>query len=132
MTSKLSACISACFALVGLVGCSTTSDHIGAGDIQLKVGRKYTLRREAIIVANRGLINSIENPDHRIRDYKPYEDYDPYYTMPLGVLPEGTVIEVKQIRFSRRNDFLVVGEITTGEYKKKSVTPYTAGVIKCG
>ena len=29
-----------CLALLGLAGCSTTSDHIGSGDVQLKVGRK--------------------------------------------------------------------------------------------
>src|ERR1043166_166771 len=79
MSLKLSVGVCLCLAL--LAGCSTPSDHIGARDTQLKVGRKYTLRTEAIIVANRGLINSIENPDHRLQDYKPYEDYDPYYTM---------------------------------------------------
>jgi len=130
-TSKISTSVWMCLALLGLAGCSTVSDHIGSGDVQLKVGGKYALQRDAIILANRGYINSIENPDRNIQDYTPHKDYDPYYIMPLGVLPGGTVIEVNEIRFYRRNRFLVVGEIKTGEYKKKPVTPYTAtkGVI---
>ncbi len=130
-TSKISTSVCVCLALLGLAGCSTVSDHIGSGDVQLKVGGKYALQRDAIVLANRGYINSIENPDRNIQDYTPHKDYDPYYIMPLGVLPGGTVIEVNEIRFYRRNRFLVVGEIKTGEYKKKPVTPYTAtkGVI---
>ena len=88
-----------CLALLGLAGCSTVSDHIGSGHVQLKVGGKYALQKDAIILANRGYINSIENPDRNIQDYTPHKDYDPYYTMPLGVLPGGTVIEVNEIRF---------------------------------
>src|SRR2546430_1550586 len=115
-----------CLALLGLAGCSTASDHIGSGDVQLKVGRKYALQRDAILLANRGYVDSIENPDRNIQDYKPYRDYHPYYTKPRGVLPGGTVIEVEKIRFFKRNQFLVMGEIKTGAYKKQAVTPYTA------
>ena len=125
-SSSLPIFICLCLALLGLAGCSTTSDHIGSGDVQLKVGRKYTLQRDAILLANRGYIDSIENPDHNIQDYKPYRDYHPYYTGPRGVLPGGTVIEVEKIRFFKRNQFLVIGEIKTGAYKKQAVTPYTA------
>ena len=123
--SSLPIFICLCLALLGLAGCSTPSDHIGSGDVQLKVGRKYTLQRDAILLANRGYVDSIENPDRNIQDYKPYRDYHPYYTGPRGVLPGGTVIEVEKIRFFKRNQFLVMGEIKTGDYKKQTVTPYT-------
>ena len=86
--SSLPLFICLCLALLGLAGCSTASDHIGSGDVQLQVGRKYALQRDAILLANRGYIDSIENPDRNIQDYQPYRDYHRYYTKPRGILAD--------------------------------------------
>jgi hypothetical protein len=69
-------------------------------------------------------MDSIANPDYRIESYKPYEDYDPYWTKPRGVLPAGTVIEVREIRFFKHNQFRVLGEIMTGTYKRQAIGAY--------
>jgi hypothetical protein len=110
--------------VVCLAGCSTTSDHIGSDSLRLKVGQKYVLKRDAILLANRGAVNSIENPDYSLENYKAYKDFDPYWTQPIGVLPTGTVIEVKEIRFFKHGQFRVMGEIMTGKYKRQAVGAY--------
>ena len=111
-------------AVLCLTGCSTTSDHIGSDGLQLKLGQKYELKRDAILLANRGAVDSIENPDYIIESYKAYVDFDPYWTKPRGVLPAGTVLEVREIRFFKHNRFRVMGEIVTGKYKPKAVGAY--------
>ena len=112
--------------MLGFVGCSTTVSHIESNSAQLKVGKKYLLRREAILLANRGLMDSIENPNYSLQNYKPYENYHPYYTKPIGVLSAGTAIEVKDIRFFRRNQLRVIGEIKTGPYVRERLTFWRA------
>lgn len=76
------------------------------------------------MLGNRGTIDSIENPDYRIEDYKAYKNYDPYYTAPRGVLPAGTVIEVKEIRVFKGGYYDVEGEILSGKYKRQRLTVY--------
>jgi len=107
-----------------LVGCSTTPHQIGSADCRLTVGQQYFLKRNAILLANRGLIDSIENPNHTFENYKPHRDYDPYYVQPIGVLPAGTVLEVKRIRVFKNSHFDVRGEILSGEYKRQPVRAY--------
>ena len=111
--------------LLSVGGCSTTSDRIGGGELSLQVGKRYALRREALIVANRGLIDSIENPDYTMQTYPRY----PYRTNPLGVLPRGTIIEVRKIELLSHNRFEATGEAMTGEFKRQ-LTAYnvTKGV----
>ncbi len=109
---------------LGVVGCSTTVERVSQGDVQLVVGRKYALQRPAILLAKRGMIDSIENPDRVIENYKPSRDYDPYDTKPMGVLSAGTLIEVRELRQYRDGDFLVTGEIVTGLYKRQVSNSY--------
>ena len=63
-----------CLVMVCLAGCSTTSDHIGSDSLRLKVGQTYVLKRDAILLANRGTVNSIENPDYTLENYKANQD----------------------------------------------------------
>ncbi|MBI3852390.1 MAG: hypothetical protein HY298_19205 [Verrucomicrobia bacterium] len=117
--------------MLAFVGCSTSVSHVGSNDAHLTIGKRYLLQREAILLANRGLMDSVENPNYNLQNYKPYEDYHPYYIQPIGVLPKGTLIEVKEIRLYRRNQFLVIGEIKTGPYVRErlSVWRIIKGVI---
>ncbi len=110
--------------LLGVVGCSTAVKRIGQDDVQLAVGKKYTLQRPAILLARRGAIDSVENPDRVIESYRPHQDYDPYDTKPLGVLSAGTLIEVKELRLFRDGEFLVTGEIVSGPYKRQVSNAY--------
>jgi hypothetical protein len=124
---------SLCLAILCFAGCSTTSDHIGTRDLQLKVGQKYELKRDAILLANRGRMDSIESPDYKIETYKPNKDFDPYWTKPIGVLTAGTEIEVKEIYFFKHDRFQVLGEIITGQYKRQAVGAYdTLKVVTVG
>jgi hypothetical protein len=116
--------VSFCLAIVYLAGCSTASDQIGSDGFGLKVGKQYVLKRDAILLSHRGLADSIENPDYSLADYKAYRDYSPYDTLPIGVLPSGTVIQVKEIRLFRHDNFRVMGEIMTGKYKRQPVDAY--------
>ena len=109
-----------------LVGCSTNRSQLGSGDSQLVVGKKYVLRRDAILLERRGLIDAIENPEHKLENYKPYKDYDPYYLQPKGVLPAGTVLQVKKLRTFKDDSFEVEGEILSGKYKRQPVGAYAA------
>ena len=118
------AIVGLCLAMVCLAGCSTTSDHIGSDSLRLKVGQTYVLKRDAILLANRGTVNSIENPDYTLENYKAYKDFDPYWAQPIGVLPTGTVIEVKEIRLFKHDQFRVMGEIRTGKYQRQDVGAY--------
>jgi len=111
-------------ALLGAIGCSTTADRIGQGGSQLVVGQNYMLQRPAILLAKRGMIDSIENPDRVIESYEPYQDYHPYDTKPLGVLSVGTLIEVKALRLFRDGEFIVTGEIVSGPYKRQVSNAY--------
>jgi hypothetical protein len=114
------------FAVLCLVGCSTVLHQIGSGDRQVTVGQQYALKRDAILLAHRGLINSVENPDYTFDSYKPYQDYSPYDTRPIAVLPAGTVLKVKKIRMFKGGDFDVQGEILSGKYKRQPVSAYDA------
>jgi hypothetical protein len=113
-----------CMVFVCLAGCSTTSDQIGSDQLVLKVGKQYVLKRDAILLARRGLTDSIENPDYNLADFKADRDYSSYDTRPIGVLPSGTVIQVKEIRLFKDDDFRVMGEIVTGNYKRQPVRAY--------
>jgi hypothetical protein len=115
-----------CVAVLCIAGCSTVPRQIGSSDAQLTVGQKYVLKRDAILLGRRGLINSIESPDYAFESYQPYRDYDPYYVQPIGVVPAGTVIEVKKIRMFKGDRFDVEGEILSGEYKRQPVSVYGA------
>jgi hypothetical protein len=117
----VSAVLCLLIALLFTTGCSTTSNHIGSDRIQLNTGSKYLLQRDAILLANRGAIDSIENPDYKIEDYKPYQHYNPYYTKPIGVLRAGTILQVREIKTSKNGQFRAVGEILSGEYKRKKL-----------
>jgi hypothetical protein len=110
--------------LLVFLGCFTTVERISQGDVQLVVGKKYMLQRPAILLARRGMIDSVENPDRVIENYKPYQDYDPYDTRPLGVLSVGTLIEVKELRLFRDGEILVTGEIVSGPYKRQVSNGY--------
>jgi len=107
-----------------LLGCATAPRQIGSGDTHLAVGQKYVLKRDAILLERRGLIESIENPELSFDDYKPYRDYDPYYVRPISILPAGTLLEVKKIRTFKGDHFDVEGEILSGEHKYQSPSPY--------
>jgi hypothetical protein len=109
-----------------LIGCSTTRSKLGSGDSQLVVGKKYVLRRDAILLERRGSIASIENPDYKLENYQPYKNYDPYSIRPRGVLPAGTILQVKRIRKFKNDSFDVEGEILSGEYKRQPVSAYAA------
>ncbi len=114
-----------CFlAALCLVGCSTAPHQVGSGGRQLTVGQQYVLKRDAILLGHRGLIDSIENPDYTFENYKPYNDYDPYDTRPYGVLPAGRVLGVKKIRVFKGGHFDVQGEILSGKYKRQPVSLY--------
>lgn len=115
-------------AAICLTGCSTVPHQLGSRDGQLTVGQQYALKREAILLAHRGLIDSIENPNYTLNNYKPYKNYNPYDTQPIAVLPAGTVLVVKKIRVFKSGDLDVQGEILSGEYKRQPVTAY--GVAK--
>jgi hypothetical protein len=110
--------------LLGVVGCSTTVSRINQGDCQIVTGQKYVLQRQAILLAKRGMIDSIENPDRVIESYKPYQDYNPYDTGPIGVLSVGTLIEVKELRLFRDGEFHVLGEIVSGPYVRQVSNAY--------
>ncbi len=114
-------CLAAAFYLAG---CSTVPHQLGSGDHQLTAGQQYALKREAILLAHRGVIDSIENPDYTWDNYKPYKNYSPYDTQPIGVLPPGTVLIVKKIRVFKSGDFHVEGEILSGKYKRQPVSAY--------
>ncbi len=122
----LLASLGCCIAVLSVVGCSTAPRQIGSGDAQLTVGQKYLLKRDAILLTRRGLIDSIESPDYTFESYQPYRDYDPYYVQPIGVLPAGTEIEVKKIRLFKGDHFDVEGEILSGKYKRQPVSVYGA------
>jgi hypothetical protein len=114
-----------CFlAALCLAACSTVPHQLGSGDRQLTVGQQYALKREAILLAHRGVIDSIENPDYTLDNYKAYKDYSPYDTQPIAVLPTGTVLVVKKIRVFKSGDFDVQGEILSGRYKRQPVSAY--------
>ena len=100
--------------------------QVGSGDQHLTVGQQYGLRREAILLSHRGMINSIENPDYTLDNYKPYKEYSPYDTKPIAVLPAGTVLVVKKICVFKNGDFEVQGEILSGHYKRQPVSAYNA------
>ena len=123
---NLPTCASWFVAALCLVGCATNRSQLGSGDSQLVVGKKYALRRDAILLERRGSIDAVENPDHQLENYKPYKDYDPYYVHPRGVLPAGTVLQVKRIRTFKDDSFDVQGEILSGKYKRQSVSAYAA------
>src|SRR5262249_48229941 len=116
--------LACCIAALCLVGCATTPRQIGSGETHLTVGQKYVLKRDAILLERRGLIESLENPDHTFADYKPYRDYDPYSVRPIAVLPAGTMLAVKKIRMFKGDRFDVEGEILSGKYKGQSANPY--------
>ena len=117
--------VASCLAALCLFGCATVPRQIGSAEAHLAVGQKYVLKRDAILLERRGLIESIENPDHSIDDYKPYRDYDPYYIRPIAVLPAGTLLEVKRIRTFKGDHFDVEGEILSGEHKYQAPSAYT-------
>ena len=108
----------------GVAGCSTRSGQIGAGCTVLKVGREYVLKRNAILLGNRGEIDSVANPDFTIENFKPYKDFDPYWTETKGVVPAGTVIAVREIRLFKHEQFRVIGEIMDGDFKRQPLNAY--------
>src|SRR5882724_824710 len=112
-------CASMAFFLItlGVAGCSTRSDQIGSRGTVLKVGREYVLKRDAILLGNRGELDSVANPDFTIENFKPYKDFDPYWTGTRGVVPAGTVIAVREIRLFKHEQFRVIGEIMSGDFK---------------
>ncbi len=116
--------VSFCLAMLGLTGCATitTTNQIGVNGAELRTDKKYFLQKEAILLAHRGWLDSIEKPDYKLHDYRPYEHFDPYYTKPRGTLPVGTVIKVKEIRLFKDSTFQIIGEIMTGEYAREELT----------
>ena len=113
---------------LGVAGCSTRSDQIGSSGTVLKVGRVYVLKRDAILLGNRGELDSVANPDFTIENFKPYKDFDPYWTGTRGVVPAGTVIAVREIRLFKHEQFRVIGEIMSGDFKYQPLNAYN--VIK--
>jgi len=111
-------------ALLCLAGCATAPRQIGSVETHLVVGQKYVLKRDAILLERRGLIESLENPDHSFDNYKPYRDYDPHSVRPIAVLPAGTLLQVKKIRTFKGDSFDVEGEILSGKYKYESPSAY--------
>jgi hypothetical protein len=105
-----------CIVMACLAGCSTPVDQLGIGPHQLKIGQKYSLRREAILLRNRGQLNSIENPNRKIESYAKFSGYESYYSTPIDVLPVGTIIQIKKIRLADHDQFFVMGEIMTGKH----------------
>lgn len=123
MRSPFQVSLFACYlAAICPLGCSTAKHQLGSGTGQLAVGQRYVLRRDAILLRRRGVIDSLENPDYRLNTYKPYKNYDPYDTQPLGVLPAGTVLKVKRIRVFKNGYFDVEGEILSGTFKRQPVS----------
>jgi hypothetical protein len=107
-----------------LAGCATAPRKISSVETHLIVGQKYVLKRDAILLERRGLIESLENPAHSFDNYKPYRDYDPYYVRPIAVLPAGTLLQVKKIRAFKGESFDVEGEILSDKYKHQSPSTY--------
>jgi len=109
---------------VAMAGCSTRSDQFGSGSTVLKVGREYVLKRDAILLGNRGELDSVANPDFTIENFKPYKDFDPYWVKPRGMVPTGTVIAVRKIRLFKHEQFQLIGEIVSGDYKRQPLNAY--------
>ena len=108
--------------MLALTGCSTTTNQIGVDGAGLKTGKPYVMQREAILLAHRGSMDSIENPNYKLPDYRPHEHFNPYHTKPIGTLPAGTVIEVREIRLFKDQAFQVISEIKSGQFAKEELT----------
>ena len=95
-----------------LTSCASTklaeADHKG---IHLRVNQQYVLVDDVVRFSHRGTIDSLRIVTKPIDSLVEYEDYDPYSSRPVGIVPKGAVLEIESIRKLASGELLVIAKL---------------------